>query len=939
MQAELWKKVDELYHAALAEAPEKRAEFLARACPDAQVRAEVQSLLEQAGGSFLDTSPLPSVVRPGAKLGNFQLLERVGRGGMGEVWRARDSRLKRDVAIKVLPPHLSTTPHFRLRFKREAEAISALNHAHICTLHDIGHENGIDYLVMEYLEGEPLSERLARGPLRINETLRYAIEIADALAAAHRKGILHRDLKPGNIMLTRSGAKLLDFGLAKVATHQEGDSETSDTGLTGAGTLLGTLPYMSPEQVQGRSLDPRSDVFSFGAVLYEMCTGRRAFAAENRVQVIAAILDRAPEPAATVDPAVPPALDRLIGFCLTKDPEDRLQNMRDASENLRWIQAAAHDRVHARNRRAWLSAVAGAAVMAAISIVVAMVWRSGNSTAHQSEILRSILQPPPGVDAINVFRPNVAISPDGKSIAVAAPDGNGRYSLWVQSLHSTDFRRLNDTEDAASPFWSPESTDIGFFTRNQLKRISAAGSISQVLAQAEDSQGGSWGSEGVILFSAKGAIWRTDPRGAAATLVAKTSDARLIYPQLLPGLQKYLVTRWIPGAVGDAYIASLTSGERSLLLKGAPRPLYSLEGYVLFLRGRALVARTFDPSRGSVGTDELTIADNVGFTSGRTNTLSVSEVGSLAYYDLPPVQQARPVWFRRAGERSEAPLAAGPYRQLAISPDGTYVALEISQPWFGRGPDPNGILLLNLKNGATSVLCSGLDLYEGCSDPVWFSDSRHVLYSVNHPGWDSRRNAIYERSVELEEPKLIFTAAPHRFIWTSDISPDSKVAAILDGGDVKTLYSFQDAALRKLPLDNTTDQMRFSPDGRWLAFDSAEGGRWEVYLARLPELTAKRQVSVNGGAQPVWRRDGKELFYLSLDGRMMSTPVAANGNEPDATSPRVLFQTTLSARDVDATVNQYDVTGDRRFLILEPTTPTSRQPIHLIQNWTAALRK
>ena len=564
----------------------------------------------------------------GTRLGPYEIASAVGAGGMGEVYRARDTRLDRTVAIKVLPQHLADTPEARQRFEREARAVSALNHPHICTLHDVGSQDGTEFLVMEYLEGETLAARLEKGPLPLEQVLKLGVEISDALDKAHRQGIIHRDLKPGNIMLTKSGAKLLDFGLAKAALPLASVATltaavTRTTPVTQQGTIVGTFQYMSPEQVEGKEVDARSDIFSFGAVLYEMVTGQRAFQGKSQLSVASAILEKEPAPISTAKPMTPPMMERAVNRCLAKEPDDRWQTARDLELELKWIagsgsQSAVAAPVIARNKIrelvAWI--VAGVCALAAVTFGV-LHW---SHTPEKPRVVRSYVKAT--LSSGFLFSGQVsgfALSPDGLRLAYVALNANGKGGLWVRPLDSLQAQPLAGTDDASYPFWSPDSRTIGFFAGGKLKRIEASGGPPLTLCDAPLPRGGSWSQAEEILFAPNlnAPLFRVPASGGTATPVTSLDAAKgevtHRWPQFLPDGRHFLYLAGSPyglkeNPMNSVVVGSLDSKERKLLMHTHSSATYA-SGHILFLRQNTLMAQPFDAKRLEFTGEAFPVAD------------------------------------------------------------------------------------------------------------------------------------------------------------------------------------------------------------------------------------------------------------------------------------------------------------------------------------------
>ncbi|HUP49736.1 MAG TPA: protein kinase, partial [Thermoanaerobaculia bacterium] len=581
-------------------------------------------------------------VTPGVRLGPYEIVAPIGAGGMGEVYRARDTRLDRTVAVKVLSAEFANDAQVRLRFEREAKTISSLSHPHICTLHDVGAHEGRDFLVMEYLEGESLADRLSRGPLPLEQALTVAVQIADALDKAHRRGIVHRDLKPGNIFLTRTGAKLLDFGLAKnwaaALGPQASVLETQQKPITEQGTIVGTFHYMAPEQLEGKEADARSDIFAFGAVLYEMLTGRRAFGGKSKVSIIAAILEHDPPPITTLQPMSPPPLERLIRTCLAKDPDDRWQTAHDVGLELRWIaeSGAVTLPVASRRRERWLAA--GLGLAAALAAVLGALWyRAANQPL---EIVASSLVAPEDADfAFDLS--GMALSPDGRKIAFPARNAAGSVQIWVRRLSDAAAQPLAGTDGAHAPFWSPDGRTLGFFASGKLKRIDASGGPPQSLADAQNGRGGAWGTDDVIVFtpSTGGALYRIAASGgtpvAITELDQKTGESTHRWPFLFPDGEHVLflaggqLSTERQGSKIDA--VSLKTGKRTHLVDSSAGAIYAWPGYLLFRREQTLVAQRFDVRTLKPSGEAFPIAEGIPANNTNAAIFSASQQGHLAY--------------------------------------------------------------------------------------------------------------------------------------------------------------------------------------------------------------------------------------------------------------------------------------------------------------------
>jgi serine/threonine protein kinase len=631
---------------------------------------------------------------PGFRLGPYEILSLLGAGGMGEVYRARDTRLERDVAVKVLSAHLSSSPELRQRFEREAKAISALSHPHVCAIYDVGNQDGVEYLVMEYLEGESLAERLENGSLSVDQTLRWGEEVAAALDAAHRHGIVHRDLKPGNVMLTKSGVKLLDFGLAKllrppgpVGGLTSAPTEAKD--LTSEGTILGTVAYMAPEQIEGKSADQRTDIFALGAVLYEMATGRKPFTGESRVSLIGSILKDEPALISSIRPMTPPALDRIVRTCLAKDPDDRFQAAHDVKLQLRWI-AEEDSRATAppalvstrksRERVAW-----ALAALMTFALAASLLSRLSASREPLRAVRTSIL--PPEKSAFVFDAGAMALSPDGTRLAFIATSPHGKNLLWVRQLNSMSAQSLAGTQDASFPFWSPDSRHLGFFAAGTLKTIDISGGPAQTLCIARNGRGGAWDRDGVIVFSpsGRGSLMRVTATGGTPVPVGELDPSKgefsHRFPFFLPDGRHYLYLAVAGTGSDTVYVGTLDSKERKFLVRVnsnaiyAPPPAESSRGYLLFSRQRTVVAQPFDAKGLSLIGEAVPIGESVSFFDNTgLAAFTASNTGAFAYQSGGVAALSQLTWFDRTGKQLDVVGAPADYRRVRLSHDGRRVA-------------------------------------------------------------------------------------------------------------------------------------------------------------------------------------------------------------------------------------------------------------------------
>ena len=877
----------------------------------------------------------------GTRLGPYEILEPAGAGGMGEVYKARDTRLDRTVAIKVLPSHLSQNPEGRQRFEREAKTISQLSHPHICALHDVGHQDGLEYLVMEFLEGETLTSRLARGPLPLEPALRYGIEIADALDKAHRQGVIHRDLKPGNVMLTKSGVKLVDFGLAKFSPGSAPGFSgvtsfpTQGPDLTAEGTILGTFQYMAPEQLEGREADARTDIFALGAVLYEMVTGQKAFSGKSQASLIGAILHTQPAPISSVQPMSPPALDRVVTRCLAKDPEDRWQTAHDAMLELRWIATGAGSQaglpapvVARRKTREKLAWGLFAAVLAGFLALAALFVASRREPPH---MVQSTLLPPEK----SAFTGAMELSPDGRRIAFVAPLPGGSAVLWVRPLNELAAQPLAGTEGASYPFWSPDSRFVAFFADGKLKKIDASGGPPQTLCNASIGRGGTWNRDGVILFapSLGDPIFRVSSSGGAASpateLASGGTEGTHRWPYFLPDGKHFVYLALGSGLGperGALFVGSLDSKERTLLVHARSSVAYAPPGYLLFHRESSLLARPFDAKRLRFKGEAFPLAERIHPPTTHKVAFSVSENGILAYQAGGEGGQSQLVWLNRGGKELEAVGAPVNYRTLRLSHDGHRVALVVD--------DVQGNLDLWLYDLArrTSTRFTFDPANEG--SPVWAPDDRRIAFFSNRKG---APDVYWKDAAGTGQDEPVLASSFPKF--PTDWSRDGRFLAFQaigpkTGSDLWIFSVADRKASAYLQTEFTETSARFSPDGRFLAYVSNESGREEVYVQPFPGPGGKWQISTSGGAQPAWSSNGRELFYLAPPSKLMAVEVRV-GEAFEAGIPRLLFETRL----MGGPFRRYDVSSDgQRFLVNRPIGAETHSPITLVVNWTAEVK-
>jgi eukaryotic-like serine/threonine-protein kinase len=885
----------------------------------------------------------------GTRLGPYEILTPLGAGGMGEVYRARDTRLDRIVAVKILPPGLAGDPERRARFEREARTVAALTHPHICTLHDIGQHDGTSFLVMEHLAGHTLAERLRKGPLPLAQALTVAIEIAEALAAAHRQGVIHRDLKPGNVMLTGTGAMLLDFGLAKLkpAVAMAGSVTVSAIPgadpVTGAGAILGTVPYMAPEQLEGREADARSDLFAFGAVLYEMLTGRRAFPGDSPVSVIAAILERDPPPLSSLQPLTPPLLDRIVRQCLAKAPGDRPDTAHDVANELRWIRemsdAPSVVREGRRGVRAALLIATGLAGMAAGAAVMSWVLPEGASPPGRSPARAAqFVVELPASDTLAVdLRPAIAFSRDGSQLVYAAVrDGTSR--LFLRRLADLEPVLLPGTEGGDGPFFSPDGKHVGFFASGKLMKTAVDGGMPVALAEAPVARGGAWTEHGTILFtSAPGAgFWEVPASGGPVRVVSsldlEQAERTQRFPDGLPGGRAALITvrtAQHPSFDETAIVTmSLASGERSAPLERGTQPRYLPTDHLLFARAGALHALRFDPRRLVAEGAATVVLENL-MTARTTGAAhyTVSDSGALAYI-------RGPAWLPRrtmvmVDRQNQVQPLLQPDRSYAtprFSPDGRLVVVHTED-----ATDNIWVVDASSRNSARLTFDTGSHVAS-----LWTPDGDRIVYASNASG---AYNLHWKRADGSDTAERL-AESPHAQMPGS-WSPDGELLVFTQtdpatGSDIWVL-SVRDRAQPRPVVRSKFNEHgpALSPDGRWLAYCSNESGREEIYVQPFPGSGEKRQVSLEGGREPVWSREGDALFYRVAN-RFMRLPVT--------TSPSFSFGKPVVAAEGDYVpsamggVPSFDVAPQsQQILVVQENRAAAPSTIHVVLNWHVEL--
>ena len=899
----------------------------------------------------------------GTRLGSYEIVSSLGAGGMGEVYKATDIRLNRVVAVKVLPEAQAADPDRRERFEREARAVAALNHPHICQLHDVGEaavagaHAPICFLVMEYLEGQTLEERLLPGPLPMAEVLGVAIELADALDHAHRRGLVHRDLKPANVMLTETGAKLLDFGLSRLQTPADLTKLTTvvegRAPLTAEGTVLGTYPYMAPEQLTGREADTRTDLFAFGAVLYEMATGQRAFAGTTAATVIGAILHTDPPPVSAHQSQAPPPLDRVVSRCLAKDPDNRWQTARDVVLELQWLAdysaaaaAAGATATTTTSRPTWSIAFIGLAV--AVAAAVSTVAYLGDAPA-EAPAVELMFAPPNGVTLADPrLSGPVTISPDGHLFAFVAIDGDGRQQrLWVRSIDdSASARALAGTEGASFPFWSPDSRHIGFFAQRKLKRTATSGGSPQTLSDAIQPRGGTWGSDGTILFSSQLGFELSRVPSAGGVTSAVPADGRnqeRVWPNLLSDGRHFLYFGR-PQKHG-IYLAALDSTVSTELLANnvsatsvAPDLLLVLRGSSRSAESQTLQAQRVDPQTFELIGEPVPLDASVAYASGLgRGAFSASATGTLVYTTIDrPVTQL--TWFDRGGNQVGHLDGSIWYFAPSFSRDGTRLAAARVDPVVGT-PD---LWSIDVTRGIAQRLT-----YDPRQDffPVWSPDAATMVFGAQSPGTPPN---LFHKAVAAPGDGENLVKSRYNDQPT-DWSPDGQFVIYVRRDPrsqwdlwVKPMSSGADRTERPFLRAAANEHLaQFSPDGKWVAYVSDESGTNEVYVESFPKPGTREQMSNGGGSKPRWKADGRELFYLSADGHLMSVAVTP-GARLEPGKPSVLFKAPIfdvfSAENNGYSWNYAVAPDGNRFLMTTVTDQSAAIPTTtVVLNWLARI--
>jgi len=973
LDSDLWRRIGLVLDRVHETDPAHAADVLARACASEGLRpdqvepylaaerdaestpeqieatlfaAAVRTLAEDEGGTTLQA---------GEQLGSYQIVGALGAGGMAEVYSARDTRLGRSVAIKILRSHAAARADGRARFEREARAISGLNHPHICTLYDVGrHERPatdaagpeseiIDFLVMELVEGETLAERLRRGPMVIADVLRCAIEMAEALAAAHGAGITHRDLKPANVMLTAHGVKLLDFGVAALRSSNDASGTVAAGPATAEGTIVGTLNYMAPEQLQGKPVDGRADIYALGVIVYEMLTGRRAFEADNTAGVIAAVLERRPDPLSALRPDVPRALERVVSRCLARSPVQRWQNAADLATHLQSIDPSASAAIAVPARRPLYWILGSLAVVATLGTVA---YFNRPTNAPTPPIYRFTIAPPDG----SRYERVVSISPDGRRIAFSATDARATRMLWVHALDAVASQRIDGTQGALYPFWAPDGREVGFFADNKLKRVDLATGRVQTICDAGLGGGGTWNADGTILFAANHVVsptrlHRVSASGGPVVPVTESPELGIhTWPHFLPDGQHYLHLRIeskrdragvFVGQLGVAeptplITASLKelAGER--VETENSRAVYA-DGHVFFLRNRVLLAQRFDPVRLTLLGEPTRLVDGIEQDAPGRSSFDVSSTGVLAYISPAARDVVQLAWFNDRGQQVGRAGDAGPYKTFAISPDGRSILVDRED-----------------EASAERRLMVRVDAGSGTSTPV----RRAGTYPVWHPD-----GSTFVHRGGAGRPLLRVTPADgsnpagkglglQLNAFPGDWSRDGRFlvgTAIRFETGSRDLFIFDvNSGVVTFPVASNSDETdpQLSPDGQWLAYAAADGSSgWDVYVRPFQRAGGVWRISRSGGRFPRWTDDGHALFYVKPDGTLTRATIASQGLAMSVSATADLFQHDALTYEfnVPSPTYPFDVAG-ARFLLRLPIRQAPPQPINVILNWQALVK-
>jgi len=934
-------------------------------------------------------------VASGTSIGPYEVLSPLGAGGMGEVYRARDTRLNREVAIKVLPRAFAEDPHRMARFEREAQLLASLNHPKIAAIYGLEESGATRALVMELVEGPTLAERIGRtaasarpkagsaSPARaagagsgakasagsgaktsergvssggarkaaipLDEALPIAQQVAEALEYAHEHGVVHRDLKPANIKVTPDGCvKVLDFGLAKAMGPEDGSGDMSNSptlslAMTEAGLIIGTAAYMAPEQAKGKPVDRRADIWAFGCVLYEMLSGQKPFEGETISDVLAAVIKSEPDWSAL--PAdTPPAIRRLVRRCLAKDAKQRLRDIGDARIAIEEVLsgAAADSEIailpgqfaeakrtsHLRRALPW--------VLLAAAILFA-AWLVLQPKPSQS-VIRFPISPPENGEFQNGGA--MSISPDGRMLAFVATPGPGKPRvLWARPLDSLTAEPLPGTEGALFPFWSPDSRKIGFFAGGKVQVVALSGGMPEVLCNAPDGAGATWNRDSVVLFSNHGGLYRVPDGGGMPTLVAAdaAASAGYLFPQFLPDGHHFLFVAVSMGQIAlpeaaktIVEIGSLDSNKTSTLLDGTSYALFAKPDYLFYEEAGNLMARAFNARSLKFTGQAARVAENVDDARHPWAPFTVSQSGILAYRLAGGTGQAEMTWFDSKGNKLGTVGQPGSYGDPVLSPDGTKLVVVSATP----GGNTSDIWVYDLKQGTGSRLT--FTAAKNAS-PVWSRDGRQIFYSSIRNG----KNGIYEKPADGLGPAQLVFQSSKQDVNLDSLSPDGRFAMYMSHtpteGDWLWPLSGKQKTFPYLESSFAEGQATFSPNGRYIAYFSTETGRPEIYVQTFPRHLGKWQISTGGGGEPMWRGDGKQLFYVTMAGEVMSVDVTTGSGEFRASPPKLLFKKQRASPAVWRNIDAVSPDG-KRFLMLVPSGEAKPEPITVVVNWPALLQ-
>jgi serine/threonine protein kinase len=881
----------------------------------------------------------------GTHLGPYEILSPLGAGGMGEVYRARDTKLNREVALKILPQAFAADAERMARFEREARVLAALNHSNIASIYGLDDSGSVRALVMELAEGPTLADRILQGPIPLEDALLIAKQIAEALEYAHEKGIIHRDLKPANVKVTQEGAvKVLDFGLAKAlenspAAGNVADSPTLSLAATKAGVILGTAAYMAPEQAAGKSVDRRADIWSFGVVLFEMLTGKSAFAGDSVSETLAAVIKSEPDWNA-LPVGTPSAIARLASRCLVKDSKERLRDIGEArisiSRYLADPKAGASEsnpQSATRNPQSkWAWIVSGVLVLA-LAVALGGWWQAIPRPEPAQPLMQFTVDP--AASSVSDF----VLSPNGRILAFVAAESSGKSLLWVRPFESLTAHALPGTEGAGYPFWSPDSRFLGFTAQGKLKKIDVRGGPPVPLCDAGTSRGGTWNRDGVILFQpGLGGLFRVSAAGGQPAPVTQLDKARgevtHRWPQFLPDGRHFLYdTRFTQTENNGIYLGSLDSNQRRRLVNTNSKAVYVSPGYLLFVRGGSLMAQPFDGTRLEIRGEAFSIADQVSYNSGNAwGAFSASENGVLSYMTRK-MARSQLRWFNREGKETGSAGELADCRNVALSLDGKRIVVDI---FDAQGGSDIWLLDATGESPKRFTFASSRD-----NRPVWSPDGRYIVYYSYSPSSNGTvaRTGIYRKALsDLKQGEFLIerTFASSPTDWSTDgrfivylanpkASDELWVLELSDDGRV----------MRSTQAAPQGTDGHLSPNGKWMAYASNESGSMEVYVQPFPPTGVKWLISTKGGAEPRWRRDGKELFYLAADKKLMAVEVKTDSKTFEPGLSRALFETNITFPGI----NQYAVTADgRQFLINSVIGEGASSPITVVVNWLALIK-